>query len=458
MRLADSRVAVHETTTNFYAASDVIILEDSDDDNINAHDDLTYHKAKFLKIGKESEWLLNEGMSVDWNFDFQTKYKRLLREKDIVTIQGVADYDLITDRFNDYWGEDFLKTLYSAMDDTRDWIRQLYAARIVTFKPIYHILLMCFLKGSVKAFLESDPSENPFGKGPWPCENPICGHCGTDGCKNTEIRYLNGVATGFFQCDRCGMLYKQVKRKGKTGNRLIVNYGHVWTGEMSRCLIDKKMNVAETAGILKCTPHVVESHMKKLGLRVEKKYFRSPQPIGWKSETAEFHKERVLKIYEQYQEVTFSMLRKHAPGTYAYLSKHDPAWLREHLIHESRRADSREADRQLLKQIQAAVEWIQNEGNKERQLTFGYIARVAGEKEQELKYSKLKRPLTKTYLDAVVESREEWLRRRITAIRRNKDGCEPVSIADIKREMSLKPNTYRRYHDFIKRLIDELNK
>lgn len=59
--------------------------------------------------------------------------------------------------------------------------------------------LMCFLKGSVKAFVGDEPPENQFGAAPWLFKNPICAHYHVDGCRNTEIRYLNGVATGFFQ-------------------------------------------------------------------------------------------------------------------------------------------------------------------------------------------------------------------------------------------------------------------
>jgi hypothetical protein len=263
IRLTNSCIPMRKTTTSFHAASNEIILDNTND---YAYDELACHKEKFLTVARESEWLLNHGMAVDWNFDFHAKYKQLLRELDIVTIQGVSDYDLIVDRFNEYWGESFLKTLSSTMLDNRDWIRQLYAAQIKTFKPIYHILLMCFLRNSVKAFLESDSSDNPFGEEPWPCENPICTHHHADGCRNTKIRYVNGVATGFFQCDGCGMIYKRLKRKGKTGDIIIVDYGHLWKERMLHCLGTKKMTITETAEVLRCDSHTVSWQKKALGL------------------------------------------------------------------------------------------------------------------------------------------------------------------------------------------------
>jgi len=69
-----------------------------------------------------------------------------------------------------------------------------------------------------------------------------------------------------------------------------------------------------------------------------------------------------------------------------------------------------------------------------------------------------KRPRTKEYVDTVVESRKDWLKRRITAIAQDKKEIgEKITLADIKREMSLKPNTFVKYGDFMAELMDELN-
>ena len=64
----------------------------------------------------------------------------------------------------------------------------------------------------------------------------------------------------------------------------------------------------------------------------------------------------------------------------------------------------------------------------------------------------------KAFLDEVIESKEVWLTRRITEIA---DECQrkdqKIRISDIKREMSLKPNTYKKYADFFENLLQELN-
>lgn len=452
VRLMDSDVPVRATTNTFYAASEASLSEL----NNNTDDDYSQYKELFLRIGRESGWLLRHGMEIDWEFDFRAKYMILLREKDVATVQGIADYDLIESRFNDYWGKGFLEILYSSLDDTRNWIREIQEARLMTFKPIYHILLMCFLKGSVKEFVECEVSENPFGKGPWPCQNPICKHYGSDGCKNSDIRYENGVATGFFQCEKCGMLYKQTKRKGRTGQALIVDYGHLWETKMLHLLGTENMTVPEAAKIMKCAPHVILGQKKKMNISKNPDYMSNPRRYGPNVEPESYYRKQVLKLCEEYDEVTLALLRQHAPGAYSYFFKHDFSWLRKHMVYERDRVVQRQQDQEILRKVQSAYAQIMKEGDSEKRITRGYIAKIAGINETTLSNGALKRPQTKAFIDSVIESKPDWLRRRIIAIWEKKNGS-PISLVDVKREMSLKPNTYIKYKDFMKELMDELN-
>jgi len=446
--LVDSEVLTRDTTMRFYPASHETHLRS---DTANIYFEL--YKDKFMKIADENQWLLNHGMAVDWNYDFQAKYKRLLREKDIVTVQGVADYDLIIKQFNDYWGSDFLELLYSVTFDKREWIRQINATFIQSFKPLYHILLMCFLKDTVKAFVECNPSENPFGGYLRMCENPICSHYRSDCCQNTEVRYVNGIATGFFKCEKCGMIYKQTKRKGKTGDVIIVDYGHIWKRKLENCL-KNKMTIGEIAEILKCKPHAVNFQRKKLGLHKIQEYVRNTLR---KVDTENYYKAQVLNLCEQYDELTLALLNEHAPGAYSYFSKHDFEWLRSRIVYDVDSKHHQQYDKELLEKVKVAVKQIKSGDNK-RQLTRAYIASVAGVKEGDLYLSTIKRPQTSTFLKSVIESRKEWLRRRISAIgQQQKQHGKPLVLADVKREMSLKPNTYVKYKNFIEDLITELN-
>lgn len=454
VRLCDSNVAVVGSRMGFCPASSELLYECNSDDDPHAP-----HKDQFLKIGIESEWLLYHSADIDWSFDLHLKYKLHFRDKGIATVQGISDYNLIADAFEAYWGQDFLDCLRLELSDSRDWIRQVYEARMVTFKPIYHILLMCFLCGSVEAFLEDTPQESIFGNSPWACLNKLCEHYGVDGVKTVDIRYLNGTATGFFKCSACGMVYKQRYWRKQLSQTYIVEYGDLWTDLMIRCLRDEKLDMPKTANVLKCTPHVVKWQMKKLGISGNPIYTRNAwipdrKRIGSKA----YYKAQVLALCEQYEEVTSYVLRVHALKAYNYLYKFDPDWLHEHILPKVESKLQRDEDAEMLQRIQTAVVVIYSEGVPRRQITPGFIAVTAGYKEGALHYLADKRPLTKAYIEKVAESRADWLRRRITAIAHERRlGGEKISIADVRREMSLKPNTFVKYNDFLRELIDELN-
>lgn len=61
-------------------------------------------------------------------------------------------------------------------------------------------------------------------------------------------------------------------------------------------------------------------------------------------------------------------------------------------------------------------------------------------------------------MEETVEGKEEWLERRFKKIaERKKLAGEDLKMADIRREMSLKPDTYKKHAAFIEELIDRIN-
>jgi len=455
VRLHDSAIEVIGSHMNFRPASAESLPECS----VTADNDfLASHKEKFSRIGLESEWLLNNGADIDWTFDLHAKYKLLFRDKGIATVQGISNYDLISSAFEAYWGQDFLESLRLELSDNREWIRQIYEAGMSSFKPIYHILLMCFLCGSVEAFLEDAPQEYIFGNSPWACMNKICGHYGVDGVETVDIRYLNGTATGFFKCNTCGMVYKQRYWQKQFSQRYIVEYGDIWIDRMIRCLRDERFDIPTTAEVLKCKPHVVRWQMKKFGIQGNQEYLKKSRTVSGEMDSKEYYKAQVLALCEQYDEVTSDILKLYAPKAYKYLYKFDLDWLHKYMTLKSDSKCQRNEDVEMLRRVQNAVTTICSGGMPTRQITPGFIAVTAGYEESVLHYLAEKRPLTKAYVESVIESRTDWLRRRISAIAQERRMFgKKISIADVKREMSLKPNAFVKYECFLGELIDELN-
>lgn len=144
---------------------------------------------------------------------------------------------------------------------------------------------------------------------------------------------------------------------------------------------------------------------------------------------------------------------------YKYFYKFDLAWLHEHMTLRKNTKRLHDEDNEMLQRVQDAVATIYSDGLPKRQITLGFIAVTAGYSIQVFGYLAEKRPLIKAYLDTVAESRVDWLKKRISDIAQERRLFgEKISITDVKREMSLKPNTFVKYEVFLKELIDDLNK
>lgn len=446
VRLVDSDVLVTRATTGFYSASSVVVSEyDS-----NAPDDLAPYKDKLLKIGKESEWLINHGLEVDWGANGYKKYTLLLRDKGLASRQGRCDYPAIEAAFNDHWGKDFLDSLFAATADSHfsGWAYQVDRNKMRAYKPLYHILLMGFLAGSVKEFVESNPADTPFGHPPFVCENSLCPNYHVGGAEMIYIKYYFSGVTATFECAHCGMRYKHNKPNSSRERRKIVDYGHLWNSELLRCCHDPSITNELAAKILGCTQNALALQKKKRGLL---------EPILYDKEMGpeKYYKSRVLDLCEKYGEVTRLMLEEHVPGAYSHLGDHHKDWLRSHMIYERERKHRREHEEQLLEKVREAIDQLATDGYPKRQVTFGYIASIIGTTRDALRC----RRATHDLLENVVESKEAWLRRRIImAYHQRLPNDAPFSLADVKRHLTIHDATYVKHEELIEQIIEEFNK
>jgi hypothetical protein len=104
---------------------------------------------------------------------------------------------------------------------------------------LLYILLMKFLSGSVKNFIEDKSSyvlPIPFGTGPWQCNNKICPNFNLKVISYCRRVDKNGkFFSGYFCCPHCGFTYeKQWKwKKNEVENKRykIIAVGHLWVSK-----------------------------------------------------------------------------------------------------------------------------------------------------------------------------------------------------------------------------------
>ena len=447
--LVDSNVTTKRLRDGFYPATDWVqkAVEPQMLDSFADYED------KFLKIGWESEWLLDNGFNIDWSINGYEKYTKLLRDQGLASFQGRCDYTAIDSAFEDYWGKKFLELLFTESDDLPwgGWAYQIERSKMKAYKPLYHVLLMCFLADSVSGFANINPADTPYGHPPFICENPICPHYHVDGVKMVKMRYYGNGVTATFECTHCGLRYRHNKAKHSRELRVVEDYGHLWDGELRRCVSDPKITNEQTSQILKCTMSVLMLQKKKRELLEPPQYDTAMGP-------EKYYKSKVEELCKEHDEVTRVMLEEKVPGAYSYLGDHYPEWLHNHMVFERNLKHQRERDEQLFVKVQKAINKIKAESNPARQITFGYIAEVAGVTRDGLRRTRRNPGLT-ALLENAIESKQDWHRRRIIAANNKMPAANrPFSAIQLCRAASIGLETYHKYRDFFEEVVLELNK
>lgn len=417
VRLVDSPVSLKSVVTGFYPASSVIIEKPSN--YVVTVDNFVLHKDKWLKIGEECEWLIKHGADIDWHGDVYEKYPHILRDKGLATFKGICNqYERLHIELYDYWGRDFLDTLSIFIEGSpfKGWANKIGKIGVRNFTPLHHILLMSYLTGSVREFVESDPAETPFGHPPYDCENPICPHHHKDGAEMVDLIEYHGTLTGHFKCTHCGLLYKFAKSPHLRGVRLILDYGHLWKEELVRFHQDPKMALEKSAEVLKCSKSILIAQKIKNGL--VKPFFLHDVDMGAEA----YYKAEVIALCKQYDEVTIALIDEKVPGAYTYLQKNDYEWIRSRVVFDNERRFRLEREEELLTKLCEVITTFDVDGYPDRVMSYGYIASLIGSTRDELRYKMSPNSELRALLDEVVEQKARWRQQRATRMRTTNSG------------------------------------
>jgi hypothetical protein len=409
VRLADSLSLLNDASYYKFSPASCEISANYD---VDAPDDLAPYKDKLLKIGRECEWLIERGLDVDWSANGYEKYWRLLRDKGMASFWGKSYYAAMDESFFGYWGKDFLDALFDIIGITRfnGWYHKIGIDQASHFTPLYHILLMCWLTGSVSSFTESDPAETPFGHPPFVCENPICPHYHVDGAEMVQLVDYGSGKAAYFECTYCGLKYKYAKSSQSKEQRIIVDYGHLWDSELRRCCQDPKITSEQTMEILKCSYAVLQLQKEKRGLLIDAVLY--DREIG----PDKYYKSRVLQLCKEYDEVTIALLDEKVPGAYIYLQRHDYDWIRSRIVFDNERRSRLEREKLLLGKLRDIIAAFETEGYPDRPLTYGFIASLLNSSRDELRTKMSPDSELRALIDKVVEHKKTWRQERTARI------------------------------------------
>lgn len=279
----------------------------------------------------------------------------------------------------------------------RNWLPAIVRKHRKAFHPLHHLLLQDFLD-------HQEEHSCPFGPGPWPCLNPLAEHKGRLKISRITLHRNRGHQVGVFQCD-CGYAYTRSHVQGDKalGPPRFRNYGPMLAPTLSE-LVLRKHSLRAVARSLELDPKTVVRLAGELGIAMAWKARAEVKPQG----QARF------------------------PG----VSGRAKRSAKGKSVVARPRLDWGERDKQASKQIWSAAQEIRNQVPLIRVTTL-QIERWCWNRGWLSKRAE-KLPKTMRSLRAVVESVQEFQRRRVAwAIEEMAKADEPLRVWQILRKAGL---------------------
>lgn len=419
---------------------------------------LDFHHA----IAESVAWLLqNHDMRPPGLSSLHRQYLHSLRRLGLTTSSGRVVQRELIGRFVDHFGADLLDQLHCGINScaSDNWLSTLVRKPRKSAHPIRHILLINFLGLKVDDFFKMERRPDlPFGRGPWPCLNPVVLHhkqpvihkCVIT--RNTET----GGPVGNFYCS-CGFAYARTGPDMKKHDRFrrgrVISFGTEWERELIRLAVEERNGLRLTARTLGVDTNTVRKNLTRLTAESHK------VPDHEHAGQQETRRANWFYLRSKHPEKGRNELRYLSPADFTWLYRNDIEWLRENLPPAKAkktkvlsRVDWGKRDCSLASQVMFAAKQIKELPGKPARVTICSIGRMISERSLlEKKMAKL--PMTKAVLDRVTENKEDFDVRRVRyAVAMLSEHGEPLHAWRIIRVACLRPGYSRKVSEEIERL------
>ena len=468
--LVDSPVYSAAANNDFFIASADLMEKGT---SCGSFDDTI--SEKFMALSADSEWLLLNGGRIGSYDDTLQKYDLWLRKNQFRSYSGRTWPKELYDALCTYYGEPFLKLINAFDEGPLTWTERIifYVGKLQ--HPMYHILLMRFLAGSVSNFFEEKCEETlPYGQSPWPCRNPVCPYNLKDVIEKIEIRYNMSYCRALFKCPHCGFSYRRKnpipKEQQYDGMVYIAEYGPLWESILIDYLANQHLTPRQTCELMQCDFYTVNKYAVQLGLwedgavtsyeKGKKKppYVKSKKPVlSFDKERAKYRK-RWRQLMKDRPNAIRSELLLADPISYTWLRKNDLKW------YESQSppakyvsTDWNRKDIECLPIVKVVIETLRNTENRPPRITKKAVIGSTGM--YLLGHSKASErlPLTTAYLAENVESVEQWYKRKIRwAVKKIYEMDGLLTLNRIMIKAAMKSDKFEPMKYYASECIDEL--
>jgi hypothetical protein len=383
-----------------------------------------------LRLAQRADWLLQNYQLGNELSDLQARYLDLAMKLGFVTGCESVKWKLLLEEFRNRFSEQLLENLQCSIPQgiSDHWLARILRRPRAVQAPIRHLVLMEFLGVTPEAFFKRGLRMKLFGEGPSVCDNPVCPRTNEPVIPSITCAHSNEHRrpVGISTCPICGQVVCRV-RSEHGEKKWIRDFGPKWKECLASLWIDATASVRQIAATLGVDSLTVKRHAAKAGLmfpRIAKRMAgkHGPPKVGC-SKTMD--DSRLVTRQQEWcgwlqgnPSATATQLRKLAPGCYAYLYRHHPAWLREHIpVGKARRqkevrANWSQRDSSLSQRVFAARQELLSEAERPKIISVSALGRQMKALGWILKHPD-KLPLTKKQLSLAAESRIEFALRRI---------------------------------------------
>jgi len=190
-------------------------------------------------------------------------YRKLMAETGLAKSPSTMDQKSFEEEFRHFYGAtlELLPNIIEQGDFPSNWLAAMVRKHRKAFHPLQHLLVQNFLT-------HRDKQLSPFGKGPWPCRNPLAKHHTDKPIKNFTQHRNHNKLVAVFSCT-CGYVYTRNfdPLTGKLGLPHFLRFGPLLESAL-RKFIEEGLGLRQIGRVLNLDPKTVVRECGNLGIYI----------------------------------------------------------------------------------------------------------------------------------------------------------------------------------------------
>jgi hypothetical protein len=384
--------------------------------------------GRLLWLAEQSQWLLRAMPRKLSPEQLLKRHRARVYKIGMLSASGRVRAAKVTGTLMMFWGQPLLERMqldrYMNNSTALRWVHRQTRdnGRLPAGAPLRHLLLIGLYGVTAEQFLDDEPSttlNRSSGSKVSECANPVCPNYLPSGERHVARKAYRTRGKSH-RCARCGCEYKEYS---PSANVKFILTGLLWEQALREAAVEG-VGAAELGRRLGVSPQLALCHADRLG--VWREAWGDRARADWNTfeqsvrELTERRRTEWLRVRSEHPEANRTELSRCNMGLHTWLRSNDNAWF---LANQPTRntpssggtilgVDWSQRDRELRTKVEAAVGRLLAPGAALVRITRASIGRDIGA--QRLIMSQDERlPLTNRWVESVVETVDDFVRRRI---------------------------------------------